>query len=797
MSHTYDLMLPAGVPLTIPALDGLRSFLAAPRAGTDLTRQFVVAYRSVVTLAAAHIGAGSVDPALSVALPYTNHLLVATFLARSGSINDLGEVWTNYLRDREGDDTLNFYRDRLVGSLPRPWLDDAGLRIAEGVACIPDEVCALFMAEVYTRFTFVSDEAAQQDERAITPRIFGSVYEQITDERQEAGSYYTPPPVVSFLCRAALIGYLQAQVPDESAAGIGLLVDQRDPTDLSNPGAVQAALRRVVVCDPACGCGAILVGMLHEVAALRVVLERACGDAAMPRGALLAEIVTHSLLGIDRDPRAVGMTRIRLWLACVAASDDPLRVLLPDLRGRLSVDDSLLPDAEVGLASRICDIVVMNPPYLAAARQPGERRDAFGSYRRALKARYGFAGDLYIHFIYRAFDLLRDDGILLALTPTTYWTNMTKEHLRRLLLSYRLRALVQLGAGVFDAVVYAGIVSVQKAAAQADDRVYVVDLERRSTGAAGAPREAGGASIPVADYARAFGAIFYSPTTDNRLLFTSLLASEEMVMLGERRFVALGSIAPALDTGIHSGNVREQLFYRDEPAGRTLPKLLQGTQVVRYGVWWAHPDARYRFVDIDFLPDPALPGVGRGGRPSGRAQYWHFCGSIEHHHVTERLLLRQTADMPFAGYIRQDGARIYTDNTIHTLLLTSLGQRLGISYLYLLAVLNSAPLRRIYRALAQEGSRVMAQVKVALVNRLPIVVPSVAERTELEAHVDAIQAWYMRDGLPLSDAGRAEVNLLQAQIDALLETMYWGHRPTPHAHGLPVRISDPEGSVPR
>jgi len=249
-----------------------------------------------------------------------------------------------------------------------------------------------------------------------------------------------------------------------------------------------------------------------------------------------------------------------------------------------------------------------------------------------------------------------------------------------------------------------------------------------------------------------------------------LLPAFDVVTLGERRFVPLACVAPALDTGIHSGNVRAQLFYRDQPPCRTLPRLLQGTQVVRYGTWWDHPAARYRYVDLDFRPDRTSFGVGRGGQPSGRRAYWHFCGPIEHHHVRERLLMRQTADEPFVGYIEQGDEHIYTDNTLHTLLLTPAGHRYGLTYLYVLAVLNSAALRRIYRTLAQEDGRVLAQVKTTLVNRLPIALPTAAERAELEAYVRRIQQ-IQRD-LPLSTAAQSEMTHLQTQIDARLDSIY-------------------------
>ena len=134
--------------------------------------------------------------------------------------------------------------------------------------------------------------------------------------------------------------------------------------------------------------------------------------------------------------------------------------------------------------------------------------------------------------------------------------------------------------------------------------------------------------------------------------------------------------------------------------------------------------------------------------------------------------MRQTADQPFVGYLRQGEERVYTDNTLHTLLLTDRGRELGISYGYLLALLNSATLRRIYRAVAQEEGRVLAQVKTGIVNLMPILVPEPAEREALEGWVAAIQGLYRESGFPAYPAAEEQIGRIQWEIDRLVAEMY-------------------------
>ena len=49
-------------------------------------------------------------------------------------------------------------------------------------------------------------------------------------------------------------------------------MEEHDPSGLRNPEGALEGLRSVRVCDPACGSGAYLLGMLHELLDLRASL---------------------------------------------------------------------------------------------------------------------------------------------------------------------------------------------------------------------------------------------------------------------------------------------------------------------------------------------------------------------------------------------------------------------------------------------------------------------------------------------------------------------------------------------
>ncbi|MHB1159834.1 MAG: Eco57I restriction-modification methylase domain-containing protein, partial [Chloroflexota bacterium] len=637
----------------------------------------------------------------------------------------------------------------------------------------------------------------------------------------ERGSYYTPKPVVAFIVRRALEGYLERSLPDEDPAASRRLVWGLDPGGLRAPLAALEAVARVKLCDPACGCGAFLMGAMQLLLGLRRCLSTAAEtDPFSPHRARM-EILRDNLYGVDLDPGAVEIARLRLWLSSMAEQHRAGSCAPPPGPGvddvspfgaNVRVGDSLAgidwpatfpePFAEGGF-----DVVVMNPPYLLSSRVPGHDQQRFREYANRLRSRYGFVDDLYVHFLHLGLGLLREGGTLCGITSSSFLTNSRKEPLRRELLRHTLRLLVPLGPQLFPAVVYSAITVVERGRPPRPGRpVLYANLRREGAAALADPERVERLALAVSgeEYERAFGSVFFEPTPAHRYLFGTLLADEPAEVRqsgverglvprrpgagetpalpavagapvrpdGGRRFVRLGEVAPALDTGIHSGNVRHRLFYLDPAPGKELHRMLQGTQLLRYGVWWENPEARYRYVDVGYRPDPETKGVGRGGRPSGRGEYWHFCGSVENHHVAERLLMRQTGDDPFVGYLFQGQEQIYTDNTLHTLLLTDLGRQLGLSYRYLLALLNSGTLRWIYRALAQEEGRMLAQVKTAVVNRLPIAIPTEEECSQLEELAARIQALQEERGLPLTADAAREAAVIQNEMDEAVAELY-------------------------
>jgi hypothetical protein len=220
--------------------------------------------------------------------------------------------------------------------------DDGTDEIDSGIA-IPDRAVKAVLGELFARFNFTVTESTPLDvEVAVDPEMLGKVFEELVTGRHESGSYYTPKPIVSFMCREALKGYLETKCPSESKDAIARFVDEHDASGLRDGEAVLDALKNVKCCDPACGSGAYLLGMMHELLDLRACLfamSRKLDPIKTYERKL--EIIQTNVYGVDIDPFAVNIARLRLWLSLAVDFEGDAPPPLPNLDFKIESGDSL------------------------------------------------------------------------------------------------------------------------------------------------------------------------------------------------------------------------------------------------------------------------------------------------------------------------------------------------------------------------------------------------------------------------------------------------------------------------
>ena len=117
----------------------------------------------------------------------------------------------------------------------------------------------------------------------------------------------------------------------------------RDRADL-----IDEKLANIRVCDPAVGSGAFLVGMMTEIVKARQTLSTYI-DADRQRSPYVfkRQAIQNSLYGVDIDPGAVEIAKLRLWLSLIVDEEDIREIKpLPNLDYKIMQGNSLLEEFE-------------------------------------------------------------------------------------------------------------------------------------------------------------------------------------------------------------------------------------------------------------------------------------------------------------------------------------------------------------------------------------------------------------------------------------------------------------------
>jgi adenine-specific DNA-methyltransferase len=115
-------------------------------------------------------------------------------------------------------------------------------------------------------------------------------------------------------------------------------------TIAENAKLLDVALSTIRVCDPAIGSGAFPVGMMSEIVRARNTLTTYLPiDTTRTNYHFKRHAIQHCLYGVDIDPGAVEIAKLRLWLSLVVDEDDIEQIQpLPNLDYKIVCGNSLL-----------------------------------------------------------------------------------------------------------------------------------------------------------------------------------------------------------------------------------------------------------------------------------------------------------------------------------------------------------------------------------------------------------------------------------------------------------------------
>ena len=214
-------------------------------------------------------------------------------------------------------------------------------------------------------FTIAEDSPLDQ-EVAVDPEMIGKVYESLvnvspeTDERGDAGIFYTPRTEIDLMCRLALVDNLAVHMGDGHKSTLYEAVFAFDPDEKTAADLrlnsenlwvpLNECLSEIAIVDPACGSGSFLVGMLHILDDLRDRADRQLGHDQFSFDRKKA-IIGSNLYGVDVMEWACHVAELRLWLALIIDADIPraeLQVrnepLLPHFSFNIRCGDSLVQE---------------------------------------------------------------------------------------------------------------------------------------------------------------------------------------------------------------------------------------------------------------------------------------------------------------------------------------------------------------------------------------------------------------------------------------------------------------------
>ncbi len=261
--------------------------------------------------------------------------------------------------------------------------------------------------DVFDRYNFtVKEDEPLDKEVAIDPEMLGKVFENLLEvkDRKSKGTYYTPREIVHYMCQESLINYLDTAMnagevplvatpppqgkllgkPDpeqvalkvpgyrgivprvdiESLVRMGELATEHDtrvetygketerysyklPQSIRwNAKLIDDKLENTRVCDPTVGSGAFLVGMMTDIVRARDTLTTYLPDKqSRTKYNFKRHAIQNCLYGVDIDPGAVEIAKLRLWLSLVVDEEDIRQIQpLPNLDYKIMQGNSLIED---------------------------------------------------------------------------------------------------------------------------------------------------------------------------------------------------------------------------------------------------------------------------------------------------------------------------------------------------------------------------------------------------------------------------------------------------------------------
>ena len=223
-------------------------------------------------------------------------------------------------------------------------------------------------------YNFTIDENTQNDvEVSLDPEFLGNVFENFigfinpeTKEsaRKETGSYYTPKEVVEYMVNESIFEYLK-QTNISQTKLKKLIFEKIDKLEFEEKLEILKALHKLKIIDPAVGSGAFPMGILNKIVEILHIVDFNAFDwlnlqtkefqnknkSKDPNYIRKLSIIQNSIFGVDIQPIAIEIAKLRFFLSLLVDEDSQNIEPLPNLEFNFVCANTLIPLGNSSLAS--------------------------------------------------------------------------------------------------------------------------------------------------------------------------------------------------------------------------------------------------------------------------------------------------------------------------------------------------------------------------------------------------------------------------------------------------------------
>lgn len=207
-------------------------------------------------------------------------------------------------------------------------------------------------------YNFTIDENTVFDqELSVDPEMLGRIFENLlaeinpgtgSSERKRTGSFYTPRQIVEYMVDQSIIEYLKTKtkIDDKKLSALAsydLTDDAEYPLEDNEKQEIINAIESLKILDPACGSGAYPIGALQKIVYILQQIDPDCKlwleqklkyVPELYKQKIIEEVksnpfdytrkldvIKNSIFGVDIQPIAVDVSRLRCFLTLVVESE--------------------------------------------------------------------------------------------------------------------------------------------------------------------------------------------------------------------------------------------------------------------------------------------------------------------------------------------------------------------------------------------------------------------------------------------------------------------------------------------